>query len=131
MAKSKERVFPQAALPQGFRQVSSGNFPAVWNHKANPTLQGVVQEIKTVATKIGRKAQETRLMVIADSDGVLQSVWESAALTGLFDEAKKGDTVYIQFTGPIKIKGRTQPMKGFVAGIAGDTPVAPKKGKGK
>lgn len=131
MAKAKERLFESVKLPPGFRQVSSGNFPPIWNFKAQPVLQGTVHEIKTVATKIGRKAQDTRLMVIADADGVLTSVWESAALSGLFDEAQKGDKVHIQFTGMIKIKGRQQPMKGFTAGIAGDAPAASKPGKEK
>lgn len=117
MAKAKERVFPKASMPKGFRQISGGNFPPVHDFKKVAILEGVVQEIKTIATKIGRKAQDTRLMVIADTDGVLTSVWESAALGGLFDEVKKGDTVHIQFTGMVEVKGREQKMKGFIAGI--------------
>lgn len=116
-AKSKERVFPKVNLPAGFRQVNSGNFPPNHDFKKNPILQGEVTEIKTVAVKIGRKPKDTRLMIIADENGVLTSVWESAALEGLFEEAKKGDEVYIQFTGMITIKGRQQPMKGFVAAV--------------
>lgn len=117
MAKAKERVFPNVQLPSGFKQVSSGNFPPNHDFKKNPILQGEVQDIKTVAVKIGRKPKDTRLMIVSDDDGVLSSVWESAALEGLFEAAKKGDEIFIQFTGMIAIKGRQQPMKGFVAGI--------------
>jgi hypothetical protein len=123
MAKAKERVFEKSAVPvpPGMRRIEGGNFPPVNDFEKNPVVQGIIHGIKTVAAKIGRKAQDTRIMTIADENGVLVSVWESAALEKLFDEAKPGMQVWIHYTGPISIKGRKQPMKGFECAL-GEAP---------
>lgn len=117
MARKTERVFPKSEMPEGYRR-TAGNFPQIHDFKKEPILTGIVQEIKTVAMKMRGKASETRIMSVAQHEtGEISAVWESAALQGLFDEAKKGDDVFIKFTGMIRVKGRAQPMKGFDAGI--------------
>lgn len=131
MAKAKERMFPQSKIPEGFRRLETGNFPPVHDFTKAAELQGTVNSIKTVEVKTGRKVDKTRIMYVADENGVLVSVWESAALEGLFDEAKPGDEVYIQYTGPIKIKGRKQPMKGFQTAIRPASGATVRKGRSK
>lgn len=115
MAAKEKRAFQNGKLPAGYERVQRGNFPDTWDFhkKGNEVLSGVVQQIKTAQTKNG----ETRLMYVADSDGQLWSVWDSAALEGLFNDARPGDSVFIRFKGMISVKGRKQKMKDFDVGL--------------
>lgn len=128
--KAKERVFPKSAIPEGFRRVESGNFPPLHDFKKQAELIGECNAIKTIKTQKRGKVAETRIMYVADNDtGELVSVWESAALEGLFDEAQPGMQVWIKFTGLIKIKGRQMPMKGFESAVAGEPRATSKRSK--
>jgi hypothetical protein len=124
MGKAKAKVFDKGQIPPppaGARKIEGGNFPPLHDFEKNPVLTGTVTEVKTIQVKKRKKMEETRIMYVADDDGVVESVWESAALEKLFDEVKKGEKIWIAFTGMIQIKGRQQPMKGFDAYII-DTP---------
>lgn len=113
--KSKADAIP---LPPGFRQASRGNFPASWDYRRNRTLQGIVREIRDVP-KGKNVDKDTQVMsVVQPETGEILAVWKSAALAGLFDEVKKGDSVFIRYDGEVKVKGRRQPMHGFTAGVA-------------
>ena len=120
MAKQKQGSKKAGAipLPPGFRQTNRGNFPPVFAfNKVGTVLQGIVQGIKDVP-KGKNVDKDTRIMYVAnDSTGEVNAVWQSAALTDLFDSAKKGDEVFIRYDGEVKVKGRRQPMHGFTAGI--------------
>ena len=133
MGKAKEtKVFDKSKLPPpptGARRVAGGNFPPLHDFEKNPVLTGTVEDIKTIQVKIRRKVEDTRIMYVADDDGVVESVWESAALEALFNEVKKGSVVWIAYTGLIDIKGRPQPMKGFDAYIIESEKDAKKKAK--
>jgi len=107
-------------VPSKYKLMGKGNFPPVWTpEKIGDFLEGIVQQVKAIPTKWKRKGKqdETRIMYVADDDGVLKSVWESAALSDLFDNAQAGDGVYIRYDGPIVIKGRKEPMKGYTTGL--------------
>lgn len=110
-----------ATIPAGFKRVLTGNFPDVFDFRTTATLQGTVSEIKNVQTKRGKKMVESRIMYVADKDGALYGVWESAALAGLFNELgknPKGRKVWIHYKGEKKIKGQANPMHDFETAIA-------------
>ena len=90
-----------------------------WDYEKQKVLQGEIVQVKIITKKKPRKgeAKTTRLMVVReDETEKLLQVWESAALHGLFDETKKGNTVYFRFDGlGEKVKGRL-PMKLFTSG---------------
>lgn len=124
----KKVVKTANALPDGFVSKSGGDFAPIHNfmEAGNEVLQGFVQgEVRTVVTKpakgngLGNNAeQSSRVMTVADSDtGEVKAFWESKALEGLFNDAKAGDEVYVKYTGPVKVKGRPKPMRGFLVGL--------------
>jgi hypothetical protein len=125
MAKKKSvaTVTASAALPAGFAPVTAGSFPATHDFKRESTLRGIVQEKKTVPQRRGSKTEEVPLLVVANSEtGELTSVWHSAALSGIMEQADKGDEVFIRFDGVKKLKGK-KTLKQFTCGIM------PRKGK--
>jgi len=111
--KNSPRQIPPAPVPEGFTRADSG-FPQSWDFEREPVVQGHVVRIRTVELKYGKQVRETRVMEVA-VDGEPFSVWESAALTELFDAVSEGDEVWIRYTGQIQVKGRRQPMRGFQA----------------
>lgn len=115
MAKQKARI--KIELPAGFKAITGmGGVPVEW--KKGVVVEGKVLEIKTITKKKVRKGEKptTRLMNVKTADGD-KTVWEKAALTALFDAAKKGNTVYIQHLGMgIAKKGQSAPHL-FVAGL--------------
>jgi hypothetical protein len=111
-----KKVAPQ--LPKGFKAVTSGGGNSVeW--KPGMIVTGNVVEIKTIDKKNPKKGEEptTRLMRIKTSDGAEVTVWEKAALRGLFDIAKKGKAVFIQHVGMGKAKKGQSAPNLFVTGI--------------
>lgn len=104
-------------LPAGFAIIVSGSGDSVeW--KKGMVITGVVLEIKTIDRKEVKKGEKktTRLMRIETKDGE-KTVWEKAALSNLFNKAKRGKVVYIQHQGMGKAKkGQSAPHL-FVAGI--------------
>lgn len=107
MAKPKSSG---SRIPAGMRQVQTGGLPPFHDFSKHKELDGKVVTIRTFKNRWGRKQ---RSMDVADENGVLCSVTESAALRGLFDQAKKGKRVVIRFLGAKKIKGRKNPMRQY------------------
>lgn len=102
------------SIPEGFTMPASANVPN-WDFEKKKVLQGDLVNIKIITKKKVRKGESktTRLMVVREENGNLLQVWESATLKGLFEEAKKGNQLYIRFDGHgEKVKGR-MPMKLF------------------
>lgn len=117
-ASKAKRSTVDKSLPAGYTQVSSTDFPDNHDFDKNPICEGTVVDIKTVLVRpsASKKPEERKIMAVADSDGVISAVWESAGLKGLFKEAKKGDQVFIKFVETIALKGRKS-MRKFVTGI--------------
>jgi len=105
----------QQPLP-GFKRVSGGSFPPTLDFKVGIPVVGAVESFRTVSQKFGKDVRDTRIISILTEAG-LRSVWESASLTGLFDEAKVGDEVWILYTGDVSIKGRKMPMHSYETAI--------------
>lgn len=104
-------------LPAGFTAVSGmGGDSVEW--KKGKIVTGNVLEVKTIDRKNAKKGEKktTRLMRVATKDGDV-TVWEKAALSGLFDKARKGKAVYIQHLGMGKAKKGQSAPHTFVSGI--------------
>ena len=104
------------SIPEGFTMPASAQVPN-WDYEKKKVLQGDLVSVKVITKKKPRKGESktTRLMIVREESGNLLQVWESASLHGLFDEVKKGNSLYIRFDGyGEKIKGR-MPMKMFTA----------------
>ena len=87
-----------------------GNFPDSWNITLNPVLSGTVIDMKNVPVKRGKKIIDVRLLLVETIEGDI-CVWESAALTRLFDlENIIGTRIRLEYKGEINIKGQKQPM---------------------
>ena len=75
-------------------------------------LEGVVRAIRDINVRRGREVVKTHLMTLMAETGI-EMVWESAALTGLFDAAKVGDTVRIEYLGDVEMPGPKSAMKDY------------------
>lgn len=109
----------KVSLPAGFTAISgAGGDSVVW--KKGVVVTGVVTNIKTIQKKKPKKGEKptTRLMLVETSKGEV-GVWEKAALTALFDKAKKGVSVFIRHEGMGKAKaGQSKPHL-FTAAMKG------------
>ena len=117
-------------LPEGFKPVSA--FASQWDYTARPVLEGVVSgPIRHITVGKGRNAREAQIMTIADDDGELHDVWDSASLKTFFEAAQPGQRVAIAYQGEREV-GQPQPMKVFVGGfLEGDMDAPPAKAAGK
>lgn len=112
---SKQRI--PVILPKGFKAITGGAGDSV-DWKKGVIVTGKVIELKTIEKKNPKKGENptARLMRVATKDGE-KTVWEKAALTGLFNTVKKGQTVYIEHIGMgTAKKGQSAPHL-FVAGV--------------
>jgi len=102
------------AIPDGYTMPASAQVPN-WDFEKKKTLVGDLVSIKIVTKKKVRKGEKktTRLMIVREENGNLLQVWESKALEGLFDEAKKGRGLYLRFDGYAKKEKGRMPMKLF------------------
>lgn len=126
--KTSTPALSKAQLPAGYVPVAQSEYGSEWQYTEQPVLEGVVQgEVRTVEVKYGRDLKNVRVLSVADHDGVLYSLWESATLRPLFDAVKPGDHVAVVYQGTRVIKGRKEPMKVFTAGIK--PAEAPKRAK--
>ena len=111
MAKAKKAAKgsgSKAKIPAGFTQVDDGGSFGSGSHdfQKHKILQGTVVSVDTVkVSDPDNKSKKIprRVMRVKNGDNVTSSVWESFQLKGLFDAAKKGKQVYIQFLGQKKI----------------------------
>ena len=116
MATSKMK----ASLPKGFKAITGGGGDAIEWKKAGQIVHGVVIEVKTVARKVFKKGEDPNFRILRIKEkgtGKEVGVFEKAALRGLFDAAKKGREVYIEFLGMGKKVGKKSPPYLFNAGI--------------
>lgn len=100
-------------LPAGFKAIAGGGGDSIkW--KKGLVVTGNVLEIKTVqvrdlSSKKAGATKDARLMRINTKDGEV-TIWEKAALHGLFESAKKGKVVWIRHEGFGKAKpGQSKP----------------------
>jgi hypothetical protein len=75
-------------------------------------LEGVIRGLRTVSVRRGKEVVKARLMTLLAGDGFV-TVWESAALSGLFDAAKVGDAVCIEYLGEVEMPAPKSPMKDY------------------
>lgn len=75
-------------------------------------LEGVIRNIREIRVRRGGEMVKARLMVLL-ADGEICTVWESAALAGLFDAAAVGDSVRIEYLGEVEQKPPKSPMKDY------------------
>lgn len=110
-AKSKA---PQ--LPKGFQPIK-GDFGTKWDYEANPILEGTVTRMDRVEVGKGKNRRESGVMDVTTKDGSVVTVWESAALRGLFQTVSPGFKVYLAYLGEKKIAGQKNPMRDFSVGF--------------
>lgn len=118
MAKQSKapKGYAPISIPKGYSELLGGDVADIWKPRTRGEfIAGEVISDKVVETKQGRKKLSSRLLTLRDIDGIVQSVWVSAALKRVFDEYKtvKGRNFLIAFQGLKKIKGQGNPMKDF------------------
>lgn len=111
----KQKRTSRNAIPADFIQVQSGDRAPFHDFKQEKILVGKVTGIHSFTDRWKNKK---RIMEIVNTDtGEVSAVSSSAALKGLFKQAKKGSEVYIRFEGLVKIKGRKLPMRQYTTAI--------------
>ena len=114
-------------IPEGFREVVSGDFAPFHDFAAQPVCIGIVKGIREASFGKGNKKKTIRVMDL-EREGMPVSVSERADLRGLFREAKRGDEILIALEGKKKIPGQSQPMLVFRTAIrSGAVQPAPRK----
>lgn len=123
MAKGKK----YAELPKGYAPISAGYAPT-WDPAARPLLEGVVSDFRDIKVTRGtgrnKREEQQNLCTLTTDAGEAFTVWESALLRGMFEQAKDGDRVALAFRGMGKAK------KGQNAPKLIDVGIIPGKGKG-
>ena len=113
MAKS---ISNEIEAPKGFEQISTADFPPKWDFEAVPICQGRVIMQKSVTIMRNHRAEDVGVMII-DTGERDATVWESASLADVFKSNHTGNDIWIQYTGPIELKGKPEPMKGFTVAV--------------
>jgi len=120
-AKKSEAPNTGPQLPPGFKPTSNQYAPS-WNPGSDEThpkeLIGEWGAERTITIRRGRGTQEQRVCNLTTDDGVVWTIWASAMLTGLFDEAQEGSIVYIRYDGEGNAKKGQHPPKLFTTAIA-------------
>lgn len=108
----------EAQLPDGYTPVSAGSFGETWDYEAHNTLTGTVSgPVVEMELGNGKNKRTARFVtIIGADDGVIYTVWDSAALHSFFDVLTDGLEVSIVFRGFVDV-GKELPMKSFVGGI--------------
>jgi len=75
-------------------------------------LEGVIRSIRTIHVRRGKEMVKSRLMTLL-ADEEICTVWESAALSGLFDVARVDDQVRIEYLGEVEMPPPKSPMKDY------------------
>ena len=75
-------------------------------------LEGVVRGIRNIKVRRGGEMVKARLMTLM-TEGGIEIVWESAALSGLFDVATVGDSVRIEYLGEVEMPPPKSAMKDY------------------
>ena len=93
-------------------QQDSCSAGSVWQFEIGKPLKGVVRNVRAINVRRGGEVVKARLMTILTGDEFV-TVWESAALSGLFDVAKEGDEVCVEFLGEVEMPKPKSPMKDY------------------
>ena len=131
-AKAKAAALPQSAdIPQGMKQLGGGYAPTWKPSEPGQAIHGPVTDAvkiveftqkRKVKGKLVEETVERRVMEVTDkNDGQRFAVWESAALTELFDlveESGVGTVVYIRYDGLGQAKKGQNAPKLFTAAAA-------------
>lgn len=80
--------------------------------KIDEPLEGKIRGLRDIKVRRGGEMVKARLMTLMTGGGVC-TVWESAALSGLFDVAKVGDSVLIEYLGEVEMPSPKSPMKDY------------------
>ena len=75
-------------------------------------LTGTIRGIRVIKVRRGQEMVKSRLMTLLTKDGI-ETVWESAALSGLFDVARVDDSVTIEYLGDVEMPHPKSPMKDY------------------
>ncbi len=75
-------------------------------------LEGVIRNIREIRVRRGGEMVKARMMVVM-AGGEMVTVWDSAALTGMFDVARVDDSVRIEYLGEVEQKPPKSPMKDY------------------
>lgn len=107
-------------LPKGFQSISG--FGASWKpEKKGDSITGVLvaRTVVEVERKRGKKIvkEDVNKYTIHTATGDVD-VWESAGLRSL-QQVKKGQRVFIQYTGSRVITKGQNPMREFTVAVAG------------
>ena len=93
-------------------QQDSCSSGSVWQFEIGKTLEGVVRNVRAINVRRGGEVVKARLMTILTGEEFV-TVWESAALSGLFDVAKEGDEVCVEYLGEVEMPKPKSPMKDY------------------
>lgn len=121
-AKASPALPPASAIPEGFETIG-GSYAPTWKPE-NPgdcIVGEVTTGIREVKMKIGRKETTRRVVELTNAEGVAHAVWESATLSGMFDDIAAegpGATYWIRFDGLGKKKQGQHPPKLFTVAKA-------------
>ena len=101
--KSAKTLPATTSVPEGFTQLGGG-YADTWKCEDQAVLMGeITGEVKEVELKRGRKTINTRVLEVTEHGTEKRlSVWESAALGGLFDHVASegiGDNVFLRYDG--------------------------------
>ncbi len=80
--------------------------------KVGEPLEGTVRAVRTIRVRRGQEMVKSRLMTLISRDEIC-TVWESAALSGLFDVARVDDLVRIEYLGDVEMPAPRSPMKDY------------------
>lgn len=115
MAKPKSKDSVGRSLPKGFKEITGqGNF---WKgEKVGDTITGKLKSTRVHHfEKNGRiAARDANVYLLTTVDGDVE-VTQSGGL-GALTKVKKGQTVFIQFVGMKKLKGRSD-MREYIVGV--------------
>lgn len=111
-AEHKKRAEAGKA-PEGWTLYQDGfSFAPVYPLEAGEVFEGIVMSVRAIeVTRDGHKVP-VRLMTF-DTGGEDRAFWESAALAPLFDDAKVGDSVRIEYLGMVEMPAPKSPMRDY------------------
>ncbi len=80
--------------------------------KVGEPLEGMIRGIRDVKVRRGAEMVKSRLMTLMTPNGIC-TVWESAALSGLFEVARVDDAIRVEYLGEVEMPAPKSPMKDY------------------
>lgn len=80
--------------------------------KIGEPLEGTIRGIREIKVRRGSEMVKSRLMTLITSEGIC-TVWESAALSGLFEVARVDDSIRVEYLGEVEMPAPKSPMKDY------------------